>query len=109
MFADETVTRLVASEYKRTQETLKPLAGRTGLPVDVRDAADVDALADELEKSADGTFVIVAGHSNTIPELISALGGGSKPVIDEDEYSRVFVLEYGCDASTPTVTELSSD
>ena len=109
MFADEAVTRLVASEYKRTQETLKPLAARTGLAVDVRDAADVAALAAELAKSEDGSFVIVAGHSNTVPELVSALGGGSKPTIGEDQYSRVFVLHYNCDESKPTVTERSSD
>lgn len=107
--ADEKVTRLVATEYKRTQETLAPLAARTGLTVDVRNAAEVAALAGELGKSEDGSFVVVAGHSNTIPELVSALGGGSKPTIAEDEYSRVFVLAYGCDKAPPTVTELSSD
>lgn len=109
IFADETVTRLVASEYKRTQETLQPLAAQTGLAVDVRDAANVAGLAGELAKSADGTFVVVAGHSNTIPELVSILGGVSKLTIAESEYSRVFVLEYGCEVSTPSVTVLSSD
>lgn len=109
MFADATITRLVATEYKRTQETLAPLATRTGLSVDVHKAADGAALAAELEKSADGTFVVVAGHSNTVPELVSALVGGSKPTIGEDQYSRVFVLEYGCDGAAPKVTERSSD
>ncbi len=109
MFANETVTRLVATEFKRTQETLAPLAERTGLPVNVQNAAGVDALAEDLAKGEEGSFVIVAGHSNTVPELVSALGGGSKPTIDEAEYSRVFVLRYGCDEPTPTVTELSSD
>jgi len=109
LFAERSPTRLVATEYKRTQETLAPLAKRTGLTVDVRDAADVKPLAKELAATADGSFVIVAGHSNTVPDLVTTLGGGKAFTIAEDEYSRVFILAYRCDDAKPTLTELSSD
>jgi hypothetical protein len=31
------------------------------------------------------------GHSNTVPEIIKLLGGGSVPPIGDSEYDRLFV------------------
>jgi hypothetical protein len=43
-----------------------------------------------LEQS--GESVLVVGHTNTIPEIIKALGDRSDRVIDESDYGNLFVL-----------------
>jgi len=39
-----------------------------------------------------GSVVFVAGHSNSVPPVISALGGGSLPEIPEQEYDNIFIV-----------------
>ncbi len=107
-------TRLVATEYKRTQETLAPLSERTGKPVEVRSAARAIDLVRELRAAPPGSTTVVATHSNVLPMLVSELGGGALRDLDEngmlgdDDYARVLVLSVGCSAST-SILELSSD
>lgn len=101
-------THLVATEYKRTQETLGPLARATGLTVDVHPAKDTSLLSNDLEAAAAGSVTIVAGHSNTVPAIASALGH-DVGTIDESEFGRVFVLRFDCSDAGSTLTELRSD
>jgi len=93
-------TRLVASEFQRTQATLAPLAKATGLAVELRPAQELDALAAELAAAPAGSVTVVAGHSNTLPALAERLGAPLPGVargahLGDDEYDRVFVLTLG--------------
>jgi len=109
-------TRLVASEYKRTQATLAPLAKQLGLVLETRPAADMAALAKELLEAAPGSVTVVAGHSNTLPELAQKLGVAlpdttatpKGPQLGDAEYDRLFVLTLPpADAPVaPSVLEL---
>lgn len=93
-------TRLVASEYQRTQATLAPLSERLKLGVDVRPAAELEALATELVSAEPGSVIVVSGHSNTLPALAARLGVALSglnetpqgPQLGDDEYDRLFVL-----------------
>jgi phosphohistidine phosphatase SixA len=117
MFAHAGVTRLVASSFKRTQETLAPLAEQLSLPVEVRPADKVAELAAELRSSPDGAVVVVASHSNVVPRLTRELGGGVKlrgvegDALSDDDYARVYVITASCldgREAAPYVMELSS-
>lgn len=101
-------THLVATEYKRTQETLGPLARDTGLTVDVRAAKDTSALSKELAEAGAGSVTVVAGHSNTVPAIAAALGH-DVGAIDESEFGRVFVVRFDCSDAGSSLTELRSD
>ncbi len=97
LLAPTGVDRLVASEYRRTRETLAPLSRATGVEVTVRPARDMGTLVEELGALPAGTVAAVAGHSNTIPALVRALGGSvdrldAKGNLGEDEYDRLFLL-----------------
>ncbi|HKC82196.1 MAG TPA: hypothetical protein VKB91_13450, partial [Gemmatimonadaceae bacterium] len=39
-----------------------------------------------------GEKVLIVGHSNTVPQLISAAGGPSIPDIAADEFDNLFVV-----------------
>lgn len=109
--------RLVVSEYRRTRETLEPLAATLGLELERVPARELETLAHSLEATPPGATVVVAGHSNTIPALAARLGaqladvadGGQGPTLDEAEYDRLFVLTLppaGSDLA-PAVLELA--
>lgn len=111
------VTHLFASEYKRTQLTLEPLAKAKSLEVEVVSARTQPKLLKLISELAPGSVAVVAGHSNTVPAIASALGcelpnltetrGG--PMLAEDEYDRLFLLTLPpADAKgvAPTVIEL---
>lgn len=100
MLAHARVTRLVASEWKRTQLTLEPLSKATGLTLEQRSAKEVTTLAEELRAAPPGSVTVVAGHSNTVPQLAEALGAPLPGVakganLADDEYDRLFVLTVG--------------
>jgi broad specificity phosphatase PhoE len=85
------VRELFASEVKRTQQTLGPLAASTRLAVSVVNAKDTAALVKKI-LAVDGGIVVVAGHSNTVPALLEALGGPAGIVIADAEYDRLFAV-----------------
>ena len=94
------VTHLFASEYRRTQATLRPLADASGHPLVIVPAADGAALLAAIAALPAGAVAAVAGHSNTVPGLVTALGGEvrgataspSGPQLPDDAYDRLFVV-----------------
>ncbi len=91
MLADSGVKAVFATEFKRTQDTAKPLATKLGLAVQSTPAADPAALAAKLKASHASDIVLLVGHSNTMPAVIKALGG---PVltIGDNEYGDLYIL-----------------
>jgi broad specificity phosphatase PhoE len=105
LLAHAGVTRLVASEFKRTQATLAPLAQASGLAVETRPAKDTTALAAELAAAPAGSITLVAAHSNTVPALAKALGVtltdlDANGYLADDQYDRLFVLTLGIEGAS---------
>lgn len=93
----ETVTHLFATEYRRTRDTLAPLAERTGVEITVVSAREPQRLLENLASLPAGSLAVVSGHSNTIPELVEALATPEDPApgvesIREDEHDRLYVV-----------------
>lgn len=86
------VNAIYATNYKRTQQTVKPLADSLGLPVGILDAKKTPDLVKEILTAHRGQTVFVAGHNNTVPEIVGALGGGNFPVIPENEFDNMFIV-----------------
>ncbi|MCZ6596244.1 MAG: phosphoglycerate mutase family protein [Planctomycetota bacterium] len=103
------VTHLYASEYRRTQATLAPLAKKVGIELEVVSARSPGAQTEALVDLPPGSVAVVAGHSNTVPRLVEALGGEVRELADaslgHDEYDRLFVvtLPAGEGAATQTI------
>lgn len=94
------VTHLFATEYRRTQSTLRPLADAAGLEIAVVPAGAPDRLVAALRALPPGAVAVVAGHSNTLPAIIDALGGqvrdtveeGGQRMLPDHAYDRLFVV-----------------
>lgn len=91
MLAESGINAVFATEYKRTQDTAKPIAGKLGLKVQLHKAQDSAGLAALLKSAHAKDVVLVVGHSNTMPEVIKALGGPSFTIPD-DEYGTIYFL-----------------
>jgi phosphohistidine phosphatase SixA len=85
------ITAVFTSRFGRTKQTVAPLAAELGLVPE--EAPEPSRLADRLLSGAAGPVVLIAGHSNTVPEMIAALGaGGLPPAIGHREFDSLFVL-----------------
>jgi broad specificity phosphatase PhoE len=86
------ITAIYATQVTRTQQTAKPIADRLGLQANIVDAKNTKELVRQIASQHAGAVVLVVGHTNSIPEVIAALGGGSVPVIPETEYDNLYVV-----------------
>jgi phosphohistidine phosphatase SixA len=113
MLGNAGVTRLVATQYRRTQETLTPLSARVSLPIELRSADEPSALVSELRAAPDGSVTVVASHSNVVPRLVRELSGAKLQGVEGDslaetDFGRVIVITLPCVPAHPFVLELSS-
>jgi 2,3-bisphosphoglycerate-dependent phosphoglycerate mutase len=92
MFGDAGITVIYATQYKRTQQTVKPLADKLGLGVNVINSKSTGDLLAKIRAENSGQTVFIAGHNNTVPEIIAALGGPKYPTIPESEYDNLFIV-----------------
>lgn len=83
---------LYSTNFKRTRDTLAPLAAKRKKTVETYDARKPAELVDAIMKSRFERH-IVAGHSNTIPGLANLIA--KKDVfknLDEPEYGVMWVI-----------------
>lgn len=82
---------IFASEMPRTQQTATPVGETLGLPVSVKPTDAWKRLPRLILAQHRGEYVLVVGHSNTIPPLIEALSG-EEVTVAGDEYDALFVV-----------------
>lgn len=102
------VAAIHTSQFLRTRQTAAPLAEHLGFVPAVIPVASggmdpggvsresIGAIADAIRRHPGRTALIV-GHSNTIPEVIRALGGSPAPAIGDREYDDLFVVTVYAD------------
>src|SRR6185369_4411963 len=91
-FADTGINAIYATQYKRTQQTVKPLADKLGLPVTVVNSKSTADLLTQIKAQHSGQTIFIAGHNDTVPEIIAGLGGPQYPTIPESEYDNLFIV-----------------
>ena len=98
------IDAIYSTPYRRTQETVRPLADALDLPIHSYDAADTEAVLERILKEHKGEIILVVGHSNTIPDLIANLGASKKvPPIAEDEYDNIYLISIPWFGKTKTI------
>jgi phosphohistidine phosphatase SixA len=97
------VKAVYTSQYLRTQQTAEPIARRLGVAATVvplnsktsnpREVSEesIRELTKRVEARA-GEAVLIVGHSNSVPDVIRALGGDTVPKIDESSFDDLFVV-----------------
>jgi broad specificity phosphatase PhoE len=84
------IKAIYTSNFIRTKETALPIATHLGLStVLINEAAEIK---NNILANHSGKTVLVIGHSDTVPEVISLLSNASPPVIEDNEFDNLFIL-----------------
>ncbi len=94
---DSRVTAIFASEFKRTQETVTPLAAPAGLTTTVVPAGKLDSLIVRLRALPPGSRALVASHSNLVHLIVEKLSGVKVPPLTDADYDRLVVVTVMAD------------
>jgi broad specificity phosphatase PhoE len=84
----ESLARML--KYKRTRQTAAPLAKLLRIEPTVVASKDAAGLARQVSSAAG--HVLVVGHSNTLPDLIKALGVQTPVTIPDTDYDNFFIV-----------------
>ena len=84
---------IYSSEYARTQQTAAPLAKQWSTDINIKTAKDPEAQVD-IALANCNLHVIIVGHSNTIPNLISLFGVVEAITIEDNQYGDLFIIEW---------------
>jgi broad specificity phosphatase PhoE len=88
-----------ATDYRRTRDTAAPTAAAHDLSIISYDAdAPPERVAERLRRSHASGTVLVVGHSNTVPGIVSALCDCEVAPIDESDYGNLFEVRIDGDA-----------
>ena len=90
---NQEVAALYSTPFKRTQETLEPLAEQKELEIKGYDPFAKDDWLETIIKQHTGGTVVICGHSNTIPSLAnSLLGEDVFEQFEESDYSNLIII-----------------
>ena len=96
MLKDAGVSAIYSTDTPRTRGTVQPLADALKLPVQIYDVGskkvDAKPFALRLRQKHVDQVVLVVGHSNTVPDILKALGCEETVTIGPDEYDDLFVV-----------------
>jgi broad specificity phosphatase PhoE len=92
MFENSNLSAIYCTQYARTKLTAQPLATKLGLQVQVVDASASKKLVETILTRHAGKSVLVVGHSNTLPEIVAALGAGKMADIADPDYDNLFIV-----------------
>lgn len=90
---DSGITAIFTTEFKRTQQTAAPTATSAHVRATVVAAKDTAGLVAKLHELNGNALVV--GHSNTIPDIIKALGINNAINIPDDDYSELLIVTLG--------------
>jgi phosphohistidine phosphatase SixA len=83
---------VIVSEFRRTQDTVRPLANRLGIPVIVVPAEDTSVTAKRALSENRGGRVLIVGHSDTVPDIVKELSGADVGLMSEAEYGILYLV-----------------
>jgi broad specificity phosphatase PhoE len=114
---DAGVQAVITTQFQRTRLTAAPVASALGLTTEIVDARapqHAKAVADSVLMKHRGQTVLVVGHSNTVPDIVAALGAPRPAAICDDGYDNAYIvtvpasgtasvarIHYGMKASCP--------
>jgi len=93
LLKDAGITAVYATEFKRTQQTAAPTAAAAGIRVTQLPGNETSSLVAKLRAPRGNALVV--GHSNTVPEIIQALGFSKPAAIGDGDYDNLFIVVRG--------------
>lgn len=89
--AEVKLEAVYATGYQRTQQTAAAVATSQQLKVSLYDPRDTQTLLQQL--AIHSQPVLIVGHSNTVPPLVTQLSGIVMAELDEQDYSMLYRVD----------------
>jgi probable phosphoglycerate mutase len=105
------ISEIYSTETERARQTAEPLARVRKLEIRAYAPRDADGksaprlIVDRIRKEAPAGNVLVIGHSNTVPEILAALGHAEKIEIPSTQFDDLFLV-VPREGAPPTVLRL---
>lgn len=90
------IAAIYVNSTKRTQQTAAPLAAKLGVTPKFYDPRDTAGLVGMMK--AETGPVLVVGHSNTVPDIVEALGGERPAPLGHPDFGDIW--RVGPDGTT---------
>lgn len=91
---DAKITAVFTSPTERTKQTATPTADEFKVSVKTIKADDYQTLSSEASEATKSGDVLIVGHSNTVPQIVKAVGNADVTVGNSD-YDWLFVIDKG--------------
>ena len=92
---------IYSTNYMRTQSTARPTAENQKNEIKLYDTKNLTAAAAAIFKENKGKYALVVGHSNTVLDMIEALGAKRPiPRIEDQEYDYLFLVTIRANGKT---------
>ncbi len=111
VLANAGISGIYATETDRARQTAEPLARARKLEIHAYSPRNGEGksaprlVVDRIKKDAPTGTVLVVGHSNTVPEILTALGHTDKVEIPSSQFDDLFVV-IPREGAAPTVLRL---
>jgi broad specificity phosphatase PhoE len=94
MLAKSGITAIYTTNFARTRATAKPISLLLHLTPIVNTPGPTYArdIANRIRNHHSGDTVLVVGHTNTTPDVMTALGVANAPVIPETDFDNLFIV-----------------
>jgi phosphohistidine phosphatase SixA len=89
-----TISGAWATPFKRTAQTITPLANEEGVSITTyAPNLPTSALRSQLLQAFPKKIAVVAGHSNTVPDILKAFDSTQVVVIPDGQYDDLFLVK----------------
>jgi phosphohistidine phosphatase SixA len=101
------VNNIYSTPLNRTRQTVQPLATAKGLTIsEYATTKPYAELVNDIAKANRGKVAVIAGHSNTVPDLLKEISKNAFNVtIADGQYDNLFIVSLPDDLK-PTVTHM---
>ena len=84
---------ILVTKYLRTQQTAEPIAATKNIALTITNAS-ADSVVQRIKKLP-GKNILVVGHSNTIPQIVSELAITHVDTIYDGDYDNFYIVKKG--------------
>jgi broad specificity phosphatase PhoE len=88
------VSAVITTQFVRTRDTGQPTASALGIAAEIVPTSSATHVKDVVAavRRHEGQTVLVVGHSNTVPEIVEALGAVKPATICDAEYDNLYIV-----------------
>ena len=84
---------IYVTDFRRTRQTAAATAARLALNVTIYDPRDTAGLLARVR--AEPGPVLIVGHSNTVPDIVAALGGERPASLAHEDFGDLWIVRPG--------------